>query len=123
MVPVYADTPPPSSTAPPPGPWAVAPESPALGFAAPRLHPRRRKALLISGGVLLGVGAILTGIGAGMAVNGQREQAVCNSEPDPPFLCGLGGAIDQGIGNMVMGFGVPHFVAGIITITLGATDH
>ncbi|HEX4458879.1 MAG TPA: hypothetical protein VIA18_12975 [Polyangia bacterium] len=115
MVPVYTDT-------PPPRPAALTLASPALSAEPPRPHARRRKAELIAGGLMLGVGAILTGAGAALFVSGQRDQAACNSNPDPPFLCGLGGAFDQGFGTVMLYIGAPHVVAGIVAISIGAAD-
>lgn len=89
----------------------------------PRPQTRRRKALLITGGVLLSVGGVLTAIGAALYVSGKQTVDACNNDPNAPFLCGLGGAIDQGMGESLLISAAPHFAAGIITIALGAADH
>jgi hypothetical protein len=91
--------------------------------AAPPVTLKRRRALFITGGVLVGVGALFTGLGAGLLVNGRQQISACRRDPNPEFLCDLGGSINESVGEILLGAGAPHLVGGLITIAFGAGEH
>lgn len=93
--------------------------------AASEIPTSKRRALLVTGGVIAVIGAVLTGVGAGLYVRGRQQQAdsdaYCAAHTDQ-FLCGIGDAFDTLPGAGMLGVGVPHLVAGLaITIAGVAT--
>jgi hypothetical protein len=83
----------------------------------------RRRALLITGGVLTAVGAVTTAIGLGVYVRGRADEASEDCAHSGEWLCGLGGQFEQGMGTGVMSVGIPHLAAGLIVIGFGAHEH
>ena len=110
--------------APPPAPPALLLQRQAQLAVAPpaplSLHAHRRKVLLTNGAVFLGVGVALTAIGTALYVTGKQSVDACNRDPNMPFLCGLGGAIDEAAGTGVLITGGAHLATAIITLSYGA---
>jgi hypothetical protein len=103
---------------------SIVPGPPAATHAHERPMSKRR-ALLITGGVIAVLGAVLTGVGAGLYVHGQRQQAdsdaYCSAHPDI-YFCGFGDAFDTLPGAGMLGVGVPTFVTGLGLIAGGANS-
>ena len=102
---------------------SIVPGPPEAARAANERPMSKRRALFITGGVIAALGAVLTGIGAGLYVHGKQQQAdseaYCGAHPEL-YFCGFGDVFDTLPGAGMLGVGVPHLVAGLSIIVAGA---
>jgi hypothetical protein len=100
----------------------IVPGPPSSTRAVNERPTSKRRALLVTGGVIAVLGAVLTGVGAGLYLHGQQQQrdseAYCSAHPDI-FLCGLGDAFDTLPGVSMIGVGVPPLIAGLVITFVG----
>jgi hypothetical protein len=85
----------------------------------------KRRALLIGGGLLMGVGVVLTAVGVGLYLHEQQQQqaeeAACAHSDQ--WFCGLGDAFDTVPGAAVIGVGVPALASGLVLTFVGFGHH
>ncbi len=72
--------------------------------------PSRRRSLITVGGVLIGIGVVTSGIGAGRYVRGAQA---------PDTLDGLSQGLDKIPGAALLGVGVPTLVCGAVLMAFG----
>lgn len=80
----------------------------------------RRRALFITGGVVAGVGVLLTVLGVAGILDANHQSANCSGAD---LSCGLGSLGEALVGYTILEIGLPHAVAGLILVGVGAGQH